>query len=65
MSKRETDLYKVQAGVNVMLHNEHRQVAVRLLNAVIQHANENVLVVLELHHELLVLLHHLGSEVAC
>lgn len=60
--EHETDLYKIQAGVYVMLHDEYRQVAMRLLYAVVEHANENIGVVLEFHHKLLVFLHHLRTN---
>lgn len=57
----EAHLNKIQPGVDVVLHNEHRQMAVGLLDAVVQHPNEDVRIVLELYHELLVFLHHLTA----
>lgn len=57
----QAHLNKIQAGVDVMLHNENGQMAVGLLDAVVQHPNEDVRIVLELYHELLVFLHHLTT----
>lgn len=63
--EHQADLYKIQAGIYVMLHDEYRQVAMWLLYAVVQHANENIRVVLEFHHELLIFLHHLKKRGKC
>lgn len=52
-------LYEVQAGVDVMLHDENNKMRVRLLDAIVQHPDKHVRVVLELHHKLLFLLHDL------
>lgn len=56
-----TNLDEVKACVDVVLHDEYGQMAVRVLDAVVEHAHEDLGVVVELHHELLVFLHYLHS----
>lgn len=56
------NLYEIQAGVNVVLHDEHGQMAVRFPYAVIQHPDEYAGIILEVQHELLVFLHHLTKH---
>mmetsp|Transcript_58612 Transcript_58612/g.181603 ORF Transcript_58612/g.181603 Transcript_58612/m.181603 type:complete len:209 (+) Transcript_58612:3-629(+) len=50
-------LDKVEARTPVPLHDKHRQVAVWLLDAVVQHLDDHRRVVLEVDHQLLMLLH--------
>lgn len=52
-------LNEVQASIDVMLHDEYNEMRMWLFDAVVQHPNENVGVVLELHHQFLFLLHDL------
>ena len=42
-----------------MLHDENNEMRVRLLDAIVQHPDKHVRVVLELHHKFLFLLHDL------
>lgn len=42
-----------------MLHDENNEMRVRLLDAIVQHPDKDVRVVLELHHKFLFLLHDL------
>lgn len=59
-------LDKVQSSSTVHLHEVHCEVVVRLFDAVIEHADQHIGVVCEVHHELLLLLHGLETlQVAC
>lgn len=58
-------LDEIQARAAVGLHQIDSEMVVRLLDAVVEHANEHVSVVCKVDHELLVVLHQLeGLEVA-
>ena len=50
-------LDEVKFGLAVMVHYEHRKEAVRVLYARIGHLHEDVGIFLEVHHQLLLLLH--------
>eukprot|EP00968_Pinguiococcus_pyrenoidosus_P002474 scaffold140_cov247-Pinguiococcus_pyrenoidosus.AAC.15 len=54
-------LDEIQPRRAVLLHHEDREVVVRLPDAVVQHANQDVRIVRELHHQLLLLLDHLEA----
>ena len=48
-------LNEVQARLAIILHDEYREVRVRLLYAVVEHAQQHVRVLSVVHHELLCL----------
>ena len=50
-------LNKVQLGGSITVHDENGQERMRFLNAGVDHLNQNVYVVLEFNHQLLIFLH--------
>jgi len=50
-------LNEVKFGLSVMVHDEDSQKAVRVFDARVRHLYKNVCIFLEVHHELLLLLH--------
>ena len=62
LSYTKRHLNEVQPGVATGAHEQHSHVGVGGLDAAVQHAQEDRRVVIELHHELLSLLHELRKD---